>query len=49
MLAAGADEVPGVYKNIDEVMRQQLDLVEAVARFDPRIVMMCGDGSKAED
>ncbi|MCA9175765.1 MAG: RtcB family protein [Planctomycetales bacterium] len=49
VLAAGADEVPGVYKNIDEVMRQQLDLVEAVARFDPRIVMMCGDGSKAED
>lgn len=49
VLSAGADEVPGVYKNIDEVMVQQQDLVETVARFDPRIVKMCGDGSKAED
>lgn len=49
LLSAGADEVPGVYKNIIEVMQQQRDLVEAVARFDPRIVKMCGDGSRAED
>ena len=49
VLSAGADEVPGVYKNIDEVMREQQDLVEIVARFDPKIVKMCGDGSKAED
>jgi len=49
VLSAGADEVPGVYKNIEEVMRQQADLVEIVARFDPKIVKMCDDGSKAED
>ena len=49
ILSAGSDEVPGVYKDIDEVMRQQADLVETVARFDPKIVKMCGDGSKAED
>jgi tRNA-splicing ligase RtcB len=49
ILSAGADEVPGVYKNIDDVMAAQRDLVEAIARFDPRIVKMCGDGSKAED
>ncbi len=49
ILSAGADEVPGVYKNIDDVMREQADLVEAVARFDPKIVKMCGDGSRAED
>jgi tRNA-splicing ligase RtcB len=49
VLSAGADEVPGVYKRIEQVMRQQQDLVEIVARFDPRIVKMCGDGSKAED
>lgn len=49
VLSAGADEVPGVYKDIREVMRQQSDLVSIVARFDPRIVKMCGDGSKAED
>ena len=49
VLSAGADEVPGVYKNIEDVMREQQDLVEVVARFDPKIVKMCGDGSQAED
>lgn len=49
VLSAGADEVPGVYKNIEQVMAEQSDLVEMVARFDPRIVKMCGDGSRAED
>ena len=49
ILSAGADEVPGVYKNITDVMREQSDLVETVARFDPRIVKMCGDGSRPED
>lgn len=49
VLSAGADEVPGVYKDIREVMKQQADLVEVVARFDPKIVKMCDDGSKAED
>ncbi len=49
VLSAGADEVPGVYKNIDDVMRDQADLVETIARFDPRLVKMCDDGSQAED
>src|SRR5205814_9827962 len=49
VLSAGADESPGVYKNIEEVMKAQEDLVEIVGRFDPKIVKMCGDGSKAED
>ena len=49
MLAAGSDEVPGVYKDIREVMAAQEDLVEIVAQFDPKIVQMCGDGSRAED
>ncbi|MFK7820472.1 MAG: RtcB family protein [Planctomycetaceae bacterium] len=49
VLAAGADEVPGVYKDIHEVMAAQKDLVDIVARFDPKIVRMCGDGSRAED
>lgn len=42
VLSAGADEVPGVYKDIEEVMREQADLVEIVARFDPKIVKMSG-------
>jgi len=49
VLAAGSDEVPGVYKDIRAVMAAQEDLVEIVARFDPKIVRMCGDGSRAED
>ncbi len=49
VLSAGADEVPGVYKNIDDVMARQSDLVDVVGRFDPKIVKMCGDGSRAED
>ena len=49
VLSAGADEVPGVYKDIEEVMRQQSDLVEPITRFDPKIVKMCDDGSRAED
>ena len=49
VISAGSDEVPGVYKNIRQVMAAQTDLVEVVARFDPRVVKMCGDGSRAED
>ena len=49
LLAGGLDEVPGAYKNIHEVMAAQADLVEVVAEFMPKIVMMCGDGSRAED
>jgi tRNA-splicing ligase RtcB len=48
VLSAGADEVPGVYKDIEKVMAEQADLVHIVARFDPKIVKMSEDG-KAED
>ena len=49
VLSAGSDEVPGVYKDIRSVMVAQQDLVKIVAQFDPKIVKMCGDGSRAED
>jgi tRNA-splicing ligase RtcB (3'-phosphate/5'-hydroxy nucleic acid ligase) len=49
VISAGIDEVPGVYKDIHAVMRQQQDLVEAIARFDPRLVKMAPEGEKAED
>jgi tRNA-splicing ligase RtcB len=49
VLSAGADEVPGVYKPIEDVMREQQELVDSLARFDPRIVKMCGDASRPED
>jgi hypothetical protein len=49
VLSAGSDEVPGVYKDIHAVMAEQRDLVDVVGRFDPKIVKMCDDGSRAED
>jgi len=49
VLSAGADESPGVYKDIHHVMARQTDLVDPIARFDPAIVKMAPDGEKAED
>ncbi|MCA9260323.1 MAG: RtcB family protein [Planctomycetales bacterium] len=49
VLSAGSDEVPGVYKDIRKVMAAQSDLVDVVAQFDPKLVKMCGDGSRPED
>src|SRR4029077_14713312 len=48
VLSCGLDEVPGVYKDIRKVMEQQTDLVDIVARFDPKLVKMSDDG-KNED
>ncbi|HSR66780.1 MAG TPA: RtcB family protein [Acidobacteriota bacterium] len=48
LMSAGLDEVPMVYKNIDEVMGAQSDLVDVVARFDPKLVKM-SPGGPAED
>jgi tRNA-splicing ligase RtcB (3'-phosphate/5'-hydroxy nucleic acid ligase) len=49
LLSAGLDESPGSYKDIDEVMNCQTDLVETIARFDPRIVKMADAGETPED
>jgi len=49
LLSAGLDEAPGVYKNIHQVMAAQSDLVEIIARFDPKIVKMAPPGERAED
>jgi len=49
VISAGADEAPGAYKDIHSVMAAQHDLVDVLARFDPKIVKMCEDGSPAED
>ena len=48
-LSAGLDEVPMAYKDIDEVMAAQSDLVEALARFEPRLVKMAPSGEPPED
>ena len=49
LISAGIDEVPGVYKDIHAVMAQQADLVETIARFDPRLVKMAPEGERPED
>jgi tRNA-splicing ligase RtcB len=49
VMSAGIDEVPMVYKNIMDVMAAQADLVDILARFDPKIVMMAGAGERGED
>ncbi len=49
LLSAGLDEVPMAYKDIHEVMAAQADLVETLARFDPRLVKMAPAGERPED
>jgi tRNA-splicing ligase RtcB len=49
LISAGLDEVPGVYKDIDQVMAAQADLVETLATFHPRIVKMAPPGEPPED
>jgi tRNA-splicing ligase RtcB len=49
LLSAGLDEMPMAYKNIREVMAAQEDLVEIIARFDPKLVKMAPAGERPED
>ena len=49
LMSAGLDEVPMVYKDINEVMAAQSDLVDIVARFQPRLVKMAPAGERPED
>ena len=49
LISAGLDEAPMAYKDIDEVMAAQKDLVQPVARFDPRLVLMAPGSERPED
>jgi tRNA-splicing ligase RtcB len=49
LITAGLDEAPMVYKDIDEVMAAQSDLVEPLASFMPRLVKMAPPGERPED
>lgn len=44
LLGGGMDEAPQAYKDIGEVLAMQKDLVEPVAVFKPRLVLMATDG-----
>ena len=45
LLGGGLDEAPMAYKNIEEVIGAQRDLVEVLGKFAPKIVMMANDSS----
>jgi tRNA-splicing ligase RtcB (3'-phosphate/5'-hydroxy nucleic acid ligase) len=49
LLSADLDEVPMAYKDIEQVMAAQADLVESIARFQPKIVKMAPAGERPED
>lgn len=48
LLSAGLDEVPGAYKDIKKIIKEQADLVDVIGEFMPRIVKMSDDG-RSED
>jgi len=48
LISGGLDEVPMAYKNIEAVMVAQSDLVEILARFNPKLVKMA-PGGESED
>jgi len=49
LMSAGLDEVPMAYKDIEQVMASQGDLVQTLARFDPKLVKMADAGERPED
>src|SRR4029079_18903301 len=49
LISAGLDEVPMAYKHMDAVMAPQSDLVDPLARFEPRLVKMAPSGEPPED
>jgi tRNA-splicing ligase RtcB len=49
LIGGGIDESPQAYKQIDDIMAAQADLIDILGRFTPMMVRMDGTGSKAED
>lgn len=49
LITAGLDELPMAYKDIETVMAAQTDLVQPIARFDPKLVKMAPPGERPED
>lgn len=49
LISAGLDEVPMAYKNIEQVMAAQSDLVTALGKFEPKLVKMAPSGERPED
>lgn len=45
LLAGPLDESPQVYKDIEKVIASQTDLIDVLARFDPKVVRMADEGT----
>lgn len=48
LIGAGLDEAPMAYKDIHQVMAAQTNLVDIVAKFEPKMVRMADDGSRED-
>jgi tRNA-splicing ligase RtcB (3'-phosphate/5'-hydroxy nucleic acid ligase) len=48
VIGSGLDEAPMAYKDINQVMEHQKDLVDILGTFTPKIVRMCGDAKYHE-
>jgi len=48
VIGSGLDEAPMAYKDINQVMEAQDDLVEVLGTFTPKIVRMCGENGFRE-
>ncbi|RYZ33507.1 MAG: RtcB family protein, partial [Sphingobacteriales bacterium] len=48
LIGAGLDEAPMAYKDIHKVMAAQTDLVDVIAKFEPKMVRMADDGSRED-
>ena len=46
LIGGDLDESPMVYKNIDQVINAQADLVKVLAKFSPKIVRMADPNRK---
>ncbi len=48
LIGAGLDEAPMAYKDIHQVMAAQTELVDVIAKFEPKMVRMADDGSRED-
>ena len=48
LLSGGLDEAPMAYKDIHTVMAAQTDLVDILARFDPKLVKMAPSAKRGK-
>ena len=47
LIGGGIDEIPMAYKNIEDVIKAQKDLIDVVATFTPKIVRMADDTGRS--